>query len=71
MKRFAIGLGIGLIGAVLWVLASVVGGAGEAITGEKEPVLLAFMYIGATTMVGGPLVFWIALPIISKIRRRR
>ena len=70
MKDFAIGLVIGLVGAVLWVLVSLVGGAGEAIIGEVNPTLRVLMYIGGVVMVGGPLVFWVILPIRRRISRR-
>ena len=71
MKRFAIGLVIGLVGAILWVITSVLWGFGAAFGAEAPPVVTALMIIGFIAMFGGPLVYWVALPIKDKIRRRR
>jgi predicted branched-subunit amino acid permease len=71
MRNFGIGLGIGLLGAILWVISSVVGGIGEGLGGERLIVLRILMYIGFIVMFVGPLVWWIVLPLVNIIRRRR
>jgi hypothetical protein len=70
-KYFLIGLGIGVLGAILWVAASVTAGVGEGLGGEPLPILHALMVIGFFVMVLGPLAFWIVLPIRKTLRKRR
>jgi len=73
MGNFFKGLVVGILGAVLWILASVV--AALAAVGEDtdslfaSPVAGAFVIVGFLTMVGGPIVFWIAAPIVAVARR--
>lgn len=70
MKNFLIGLGIGALGAILWVVVSTVGGFGEGLGAEPLPILRRLMYVGYAMMVGGPLVFWVIRPVVQWIRRR-
>jgi len=70
-KYFLIGLGIGILGAILWIIASVIGAALAIPTGETPRIVWAFMCIGWFAMVGGPLTFWIILPIRRAIKKRR
>jgi len=71
MKNFALGLGIGLVGTLLWVIASVVGGFGEAVSGERSPLLYALMVVGFIVMLGAPLTFWVILPIKRIVGKRK
>jgi hypothetical protein len=70
-KNFLIGLGIGVLGAILWVVASVTAGVGEGLGAEPLPSLHALMVIGFFVMVLGPLTFWLILPIRRAVKRRR
>ena len=71
MKNFAIGLGIGLLGVILWVLASVVQGLGTGVGGKSLPLLTVLMIIGFVIMFAGPVTFWIILPIKNRLSRRK
>jgi hypothetical protein len=70
-KYILIGLGIGVLGAILWIVASVTAGVGEGLGAEPLPSLHALMAIGFFVMVGGPLAFWIILPIRKAMKKRR
>lgn len=70
-KYFLIGLGIGVLGAVLWVVTSLIGGIGEGLGGKAPTILWVLLYIGGFTMVLGPLTFWVILPIRRTVKRRR
>jgi hypothetical protein len=70
-KYILIGLGIGILGAILWVVASVTAGVGEGLGGEPLPILHVLIYIGGIIMVVGPFTFWIILPIRKALRKRR
>jgi hypothetical protein len=70
-KYLLIGLGIGVLGAILWVVASVTAGVGEGLGAEPLPSLHALMAIGFFIMVLGPLAFWVILPIRLAVKRRR
>ena len=69
MKRFAIGLGLAILGALLWIMASVIGGVGKGIGSSVPPVISFFMYLGFAVMILAPLTFWVILPIVSRSRR--
>lgn len=71
MRNFGIGLGLGILGALLWVVASVLGGIGQAMKSPAPPIVTAFMTIGFIVMFLGPLVFWIILPIRNWLKRRK
>lgn len=93
MKNFGIGLALGLIGAILWRVASIINifvVTLEGLTKAKElfgivnddfplfvlPGEFIFtatdaMYLGLALMIGGPLTYWVILPIIKFIRRRK
>jgi hypothetical protein len=70
-KYILIGLGIGVLGAILWVVVSVVAAGVEVASGTTPPLLEAFLIIGFFVMVGGPLAFWIILPVRRAIKNRR
>ena len=71
MRNFLIGLA-GLVGgAILWIVASVIGGFGEAVTGERDAVAFALMVIGFLVMVGMPMAFWVVIPLVRRLRCKR
>jgi len=69
------GLALGLLGLLLWIVASVITGvsqAGEDLGGQETPVLFyVFVGIGFAVMIGGPLLYWFVFPIVGYLRRRR
>jgi drug/metabolite transporter (DMT)-like permease len=84
MRKFLIGLGLGLLGAILWVVASVVAGvasAGECLEESgfgdcdsdlfADPVSGSLVVVGFVVMLGGPALFWLILPIVGWVRRLR
>lgn len=70
MGNFLRGLGVLILGFLIWVVFSVTGAlteiSGEATTGHR-----VLMYIGFTLMALGPVVFWIVIPIKNKLAKRR
>lgn len=66
MGNFLNGLLLLVCGAVLWVVASVVGGFEEFATGGIDPVVLGLMAIGFVVMIGGPVWYWIVVPIRNR-----
>lgn len=69
MKNFGIGLALGLVGLIICVVVWFVGGMGEAIVGREMPLYHFFMAVGRVIGIGGPLTYWIILPIVKLIRR--
>lgn len=72
MKNFALGLGLGLLGTLLWVVASVVQGVGVGVGvgGKSSPLLTVLMVIGFVVIFAAPVTFWIVLPIKNRLSRR-
>jgi len=74
MRNFFMGLALGLLGAVLWIVASVV--AAFATVGDDEPDLFADPVSGSLVVIGflvmflGPFLFWLVLPVGGWLRRR-
>jgi len=58
------------LGAVLWILTSVVGGFLEAF-GKASLTLEYLMYIGFAIMVLGPIIFWIIIPIKNRLPKKK
>jgi len=71
MKNFGIGLSLGLIGAILWYIFRLVISLGEISSSAPGLQLQALEYASFTLMVGGPLVYWIILPITERVRRHK
>ena len=65
------GIVVGVLGFVLWLVASFVGGAITGLGGPALPVLFLGMYLGFFVMVGGPVVYIVVLPVAGWIKRRR
>ena len=70
MRNFGIGLGLGILGALLWVVASAMVGIGQGMKSPAPPIANVFMVIGFITMFVGPLVFWIILPIRNWLKKK-
>ncbi len=62
--RVLAGLGVGTVGGLIWITASVVGGVNSA-TGQPIGAASVGVRIGFVLMVLGPLVGWIALPVAT------
>ena len=71
MKNFGIGLGVGLAGLAVWGFSSIVAGTAEAFEESQPWFGQPLMVLGFAAMFLGPLTFWIILPIIKLVRRRR
>lgn len=54
-----------VLGAILWVLASMVGGFLAAF-GEASLALECLMYVGFFIMTLGPIIFWIVIPLKNR-----
>jgi hypothetical protein len=70
-KYFVIGLGIGILGAILWFVASAAAAAVEAASGKLPAALDAFMIGAFLVMVLAPLTFWIILPVRRAVKKHR
>ena len=64
------GLVLLILGLILWIVSSVVEGIISFPTRTHTP-LIYVMAIGFFVMIGGPVVYWIIIPIRNLIRRRR
>ena len=72
MKNFAVGLGLGLVGFVLWHTGVTVLNGGEPSWGKAASLLWnALAVIGFGLMFGGTLLFWILLPLNDHFFRRK
>lgn len=71
MKNFGIGLALGLVGLAVWGFSSIIAGMAEIIEGPSPWFGEPLMVVGFCVMFLGPLTFWIILPIIKLIRRKR
>lgn len=70
MKNFAIGLVLLMLGALVWFISSLFAGVGQAV-GEPAPLIIqVFVPIGFFVMIGGPLTFWVVIPVWRYLRRR-
>ena len=65
------GIVVGFLGLIVWLLASLIGGIMEGLSGVRDPVLYALMTLGFFIMVGGPLCYIVVIPIVNWWRRRR
>ena len=72
MAKFFAGLACAFVGFIAWFCISIFLGIETGVTGEElttvQTVALAIPFL---LMVGGPVVFWIVLPLGSAIMRRR
>jgi len=65
------GIVVGVLGFVVWLLTSVVGGLREGLGGGRDPVLYGLMFLGFFLMIGGPVVYIGVLPAWGWWKRRR
>lgn len=74
MRNFFMGLALGILGAVLWIVASFLAAVGSL--PEEEPDLFASPVAGSLVVMGfmvmflGPIVCWLVLPVGGWLRRR-
>ena len=65
------GIVVGILGFIVWFLASVVGGLLEGLGGGRDPFLYGLVIIAGLTMIGGPVVYIVVLPVAGWLKRRR
>jgi len=75
MRNFFFGLALALLGAILWIVASIVAAAASLTEGEDDlfadPVSGTLVVIGFFVMFIGPILFWFVVPVYGYWRRRR
>jgi len=71
MKNFAIGLGLGLLGLITWIIVSVLIAAGEATHAHVSMFFYVMMGLGFAVMLLAPLVFWLIIPLRAWAHRRK
>jgi len=69
-RNLFMGLALGIQGALLWVAADVLVPAANTLVraAEKdfsEPVANALAVVGFLVMVGGPILYWLVVPVIA------
>jgi drug/metabolite transporter (DMT)-like permease len=74
VRNFFMGLALGLLGAILWIVASIIAAAASLAEDEKDlfadPVSGALAVVGFVVMFFGPLLFWLIVPVAGWWRRR-
>lgn len=81
--QFLKGLLVGILGFILWVIASIIGGiviVGERLSGntddtltllyEKNPLITLFLLVGFLLMFFAPLYYWIIQPIFRPSKNK-
>lgn len=68
--NFLKGLGCLLGGFAVWVLSSIVGALGEFTSGEINPFIYGMMVLSFFVMIGGPVAFWIVIPIKNRLTKK-
>ena len=69
MKNFGIGLALGILGGVIAFITLNLNIIGE-VFGAGDFPFAGFLYSVAGILgIGGPVTFWIILPIINRLRR--
>jgi len=67
------GLVLGVLGVLLWIIASVLAAVGSVAEGSDDPfaspLFGSLMVVGFAVMVLGPFLFWVVAPIVSLVRR--
>ena len=71
MKNFGIGLALGVLGALICFVVFAFNAFGEPLAGYRMPGYEVFMAFGKVIGIGGVVTFWIILPVVRMIRRRR
>ena len=62
------GIVVGVLGFLVWLFSSVVGGTLEAF-GTYSSGLRFFMYLGGILMIAGPLVYIVVIPIRNRMKK--
>jgi hypothetical protein len=74
MSKFFMGLALGLLGFLVWAVASVLWAVGDLAkeTGSESDstAWIVIAAIGFAAMIGAPVLYWFILPVIGWIRRR-
>ena len=74
MGKFFAGLALGILGALLWIIASVLAAVGALAEGEDDlfadPVAGSPVVVGFVVVIGGPVLYWFILPIVGWLRCR-
>ena len=65
------GIVVGILGLIVWFLASIPLGISAAFGGAQDPLFYTIMVAGFLAMVGGPVVYIGILPAVAWLRRRR
>ncbi len=70
MKSFFMGLVVGVLGLIVWLVASVIEGLVRGVEGKGSWVY-SLVVLGFLLMIGGPVFFWLLRPLWNKVRRQR
>ena len=70
VENFLKGLGCLLGGFAVWVLASIVAALGSFATSEINPFIYGMMVLGFFVMIGGPVVFWVIIPVKNRLTNK-
>ena len=70
MNSFLKGAIIGLLGLVVWLVASLIEGIIQGLSYESTWIVW-LVYLGFFTMIGGPAYYWAIQPIWKRIRSRK
>ena len=71
MKNFAIGLLIGMGGFGMWAISSFVAATSDFFNEAQPWFGNPLMIISFLIMLLGPVTYWIVLPVISLVKRKR
>lgn len=70
MQNFGIGLALGLAGFSSYVILDIALGISAWGNGDADPLLVAGFWVALVSMVGGPITYWVILPVVNRLRRR-
>lgn len=75
MGNFFKGLALGVLGALLWIVARIAWVVGALAVGSddpwEDPTSASLMVVGLVVMFAGPILFWFVTPVVGWWRRRR
>jgi hypothetical protein len=75
MRCFFCGLALGLLGAMLWMVASDLAATASRAEGTDhpfaDPVSGVLMVVGFAVMLLGPALFWVGVPLATRWRGRQ
>jgi hypothetical protein len=70
VSRFVKGLAVGLVGAVLIAVVWFAEPSGQQPRVDPDEISVLLANIGLVLLAGGPLFFWVIVPLVTWIRRR-